>query len=53
VQSPFMQQKARTVSFEMQVTVGQNELSYQQSIMLEIYGKEFEHTDTNTLTRLK
>ncbi len=51
VQSPFMQQKARTVSFEMQVTISQNELSYQQTIMLEIYGKEFEHTDTNTLTR--
>ncbi len=51
VQSPFMQQKARTVSFDMQVTVNKSELSYEQTIMLEIYGKEFEHTDCNTLIR--
>jgi len=51
IQSPFMQQKARTVSFDQQVTITNNELSYQQTIMLEIYGREFEHTDCNTLKR--
>ncbi len=51
IQSPFMQQKARTVSFEQQFTISRYEMSYQQTIMLEIYGKEFEHTDCNTLTR--
>ncbi len=51
IQSPFMLQKARTVSFDLRVTVTASELSYQQSIMLEIYGKQFEHTDSNTLNR--
>ncbi|MEY8203644.1 MAG: heme-binding beta-barrel domain-containing protein, partial [Bermanella sp.] len=51
IQSPFMQQKARTVGFDQQVTISAHELSYRQTIMLEIYGREFEHTDSNTLRR--
>jgi hypothetical protein len=51
IQSPFMQQKARTVSFEQQLTISNNKLNYQQTMMLEIYGKEFKHTDCNILTR--
>ncbi len=50
LQSPFMQQKARTNSFKHQVEVGNGRLFYAETTMLDIYGKVFEHTDTNTLT---
>jgi methylamine---glutamate N-methyltransferase subunit C len=51
VQSPFMRDKARTVSFTHTVSVSGNSMSYEQTINLEIYGKSFAHTDANTLTR--
>ncbi len=51
IQSPFMQKKARTLSFEQNIIISNNQLSYQQTMMLKIYGKEFEHTDNNTLSR--
>jgi len=53
LQSPFMQQNARTTKFDRSITVKGNQLSYFQTTMLEIYGKTFEHTDANELTRCK
>jgi len=50
-QSSFMQKKARTTAFSQTLTIEGNTLTYQQSTMLDIYNKTFEHTDTNTLTR--
>lgn len=50
-QSPFMQEKARTVAFEHQVKVNGDEMSYSETTSLEIYGKSFEHTDGNSLKR--
>jgi len=50
LQSPFMQQKARTTAFEHQIVVGNGQLFYAETTMLDIYGKIFEHTDTNKLT---
>ncbi len=51
IQSPFMQDNARTKEFHRQITVGNGKLSYSQKTIVDIYGKIFEHTDTNELIR--
>jgi hypothetical protein len=51
LQSPFMLEKARTVSFEHELTVKGDRLSYRESTGLEIYGRSFDHTDTSELVR--
>ncbi|MCJ8167817.1 heme-binding beta-barrel domain-containing protein [Atopomonas sediminilitoris] len=50
-QSPFLRDKARTVSFERTFTLQGDSLIYKQTTVLEIYGRTFEHTDINRLTR--
>ena len=50
IQSPFMQEYARTTEFHHQITVGSGKLSYAETTIVEIYGKIFEHTDKNELT---
>lgn len=51
VQSPFMQEKARTTGFVLKVTVKGDTLAYAETTALEIYGRRFDHTDRNTLVR--
>ena len=51
-QSPFMLEKAKTTAFEMDVTVKGDSLNYKQTTFLSIYGREFPHTDENTLKRV-
>lgn len=51
VQSPFMQENARTVEFRHQISVEGDELVYAETTVLEIYGRTFDHTDNNTLKR--
>jgi len=52
VQSPFMQAKARTLAFRHELIVEGNELSYDETTVLDIYDKQrYEHTDRNTLYR--
>lgn len=53
VQSPFMRDKAKTTAFRHKLSVSGDNLSYSESTMLNIYGKTFDHTDTNSLTRVK
>ena len=53
VQSPFLSQKALTKSISKQFVLEGDTLSYTQSILLDIYGREFEHTDQNRLQRVK
>ena len=50
VQSPFMAENARTTAFNQSITLGNGKLSYAQTMMVDIYGKTFEHTDKNELT---
>ncbi|MEH6551950.1 MAG: heme-binding beta-barrel domain-containing protein [Pseudomonadales bacterium] len=52
VQSPFMKDKAKTVSFSHSITVNGDELVYVESTVVDIYGKVFDHTDRNRLTRV-
>ncbi len=49
IQSPFMQENARTTEFRHEITVGKGQLSYSETTLIEIYGKVFEHTDNNEL----
>lgn len=51
IQSPFMRDNARTTGFHHRITVGKEKLSYAETTIVEIYGKVFEHTDENELTR--
>jgi len=51
IQSPFMQENARTTSFHHKVTLGSDKLSYSETTIVDIYGKAFEHTDENVLIR--
>jgi len=50
IQSPFMRDKASTVSFRHDVVVDGSTLSYSETTVLEIYGRTFDHTDKNELT---
>lgn len=49
VQAPFMRDNARTVEFRQTLVVGKAKISYDETTVVEIYGKTFEHTDTNEL----
>ncbi|PKG40313.1 heme-binding beta-barrel domain-containing protein [Psychromonas sp. Urea-02u-13] len=51
IQSPFMAKNAKMKSYVQQVKVSKETLCYSQTMLLDIYGKEFAHTDTNTLNR--
>jgi len=49
IQSPFMMQNAKTRTYHQKITVGNGKMSYMETTMLDIYGREFEHTDKNEL----
>ncbi len=52
-ESKFMADKASTRSFSMEMTLSENQLSYSQVTLVDIYGqKAFEHTDKNILMRV-
>ena len=46
-----MGDKASTVAFEHRVEVSGDCMSYSETTSLDIYGRKFDHTDTNELTR--
>jgi hypothetical protein len=50
IQSPFMKENARTTEFTHRIIIGNGELSYSETTMVDIYGKPFVHTDENELT---
>jgi len=49
VQSPFMRDNAKTLSFRHRIGVSNGVLSYDETTMVDIYGNRFEHTDANEL----
>lgn len=51
MQSPFMRDNASTREFRQKMTLSGDTLSYAQTTLVDIYGKTFDHTDENTLTR--
>lgn len=51
IQAPFMRDKAQTTAYKQQISVSGYQLNYSQTISLDIYGRSFEHTNANQLTR--
>ncbi len=51
VQSPFMRDNAKTLSFSHKISVRGDTLVYDETTVVDIYGNRFDHTDENTLTR--
>ena len=52
IESPFMQQKATTKDYQFSMQLSKDKLTYQQTMNLTIYGRDFEHTDENTLLKV-
>ena len=46
-----MRDNASTMSYRQQLIFGNGTLSYRQTMMVDIYGTLFEHSDENTLSR--
>ena len=51
VQSPFMRENARALEFRHTISLSGDTLVYNETTVLDIYGRRFDHTDENTLTR--
>lgn len=52
IQSPFMREKAATTAYSHVLTVCGDQLTYSENMTLDIYGRIFDHTDTNKLTKI-
>ena len=52
VQSPFMLEKAKTTAFHMTLKISGDQMVYEETTSLDIYGRQFAHTDANTLQRV-
>ncbi|MDQ6974274.1 MAG: heme-binding beta-barrel domain-containing protein [Mariprofundaceae bacterium] len=50
-QTSLMQKNANTTAFTQLLTIQGDSLEYQQTMMLDIYNKTFEHIDSNILVR--
>lgn len=51
-QSPFMRDNASTKAFKMNLKVDGDKISYSQTTYLDIYGRDFDHTDRSSLVRV-
>ena len=51
IEAPFMRDNASTLSFNRILTVEGDRLNYEETTVVDIYGKRFDHTDENSLTR--
>jgi hypothetical protein len=51
IQSPFMKEKAKTKSFHHSISIQNNIMTYKETTILDIYGKDFEHVEENTLSK--
>lgn len=50
-QSSFMKEKAQTTRFHHKIVLSGDTLSYEETTVLDIYGRTMDHTDANVLTR--
>jgi hypothetical protein len=51
IQSPFMRDRASTREFRHTLKLQGDRLTYQETTVLDIYGRSFDHTDENELVR--
>lgn len=47
-----MRDRARTLEFRHRITVDSSTLIYEETTIVDIYGKVFEHTDANELSKV-
>lgn len=52
-QSEFMTKNAKTTGFTKTINIKNDTLTYNQTILLDIYGSKMTHTDTSTLKKVK
>ena len=52
IETPFMRDNASTISFDHVITVSDGRLAYEELTIVDIYGRRFDHTDANELTRV-
>jgi hypothetical protein len=52
-QSEFMTKNASTTGFTKTISIKNDTLTYNQTILLDIYGSKMTHTDTSTLKKIK
>ena len=52
IEAPFMRDNARTLEFTHNITVEGDSMKYAESTLLDIYGKTYDHTDINRLTKV-
>lgn len=52
IESPFMRDNASTIAFNRTITVNHEHLRYEETTVVDIYGKRFDHTDDNSLIRV-
>lgn len=52
IQTSFMHKKAKSTSFKLSMTIKGDELQYEETTMVDIFGKSFEHIDTNILRKV-
>lgn len=51
-QSPFLQSHAKTRTFHHRIEINGDLLRYDETMLVDIYGKQFVHTDKNELQRI-
>jgi hypothetical protein len=51
IEAPFMRDNASTQSFDHTIRVRGDDMNYEELTVVDIYGKRFDHTDANSLTR--
>ncbi|TEW55269.1 DUF1794 domain-containing protein [Psychromonas sp. RZ22] len=51
-QTAFLQKKAKMKTYTQQMIISGDTLSYKQNMLLDIYGRTFDHSDENTLTKV-
>ena len=47
-----MLEKAKTTAFRMTLKINGDEINYEETTSLDIYGRQFEHTDGCSLMRV-
>ena len=52
IEAPFMRDNASTQSFDHTIRVRADDMNYEELTVVDIYGKRFDHTDANSLTRV-
>ncbi|MCF6312579.1 MAG: heme-binding beta-barrel domain-containing protein [Verrucomicrobiales bacterium] len=52
VESPFMRDNASTLEYRHQMIISPDRLSYDQTTVLDIYGRRFDHTDKSVLNKV-